>query len=294
MLGEEIQVTNYIDALKILHENNDNYSILIDFHNRKKWITSNNITLTLISPENDSFVEEHIKDQKGKGRIGYYLIDTFDNSIKCIYDICGRYEYYSRGNKVGSLHLESFHISRNDHIRLFNKTAEVLVENGTNKEYYDSPNILSFEPNLRTTFYTDFIYRKRRKRVVKIITSDLFIIKNRSDGGRDIYDEETGKLCCVCNIGKRYEYYLLGEFNDHLSSVTPNTDNVLIKLIPNKERVWATEVTYIDPNNNPYIVRERNDGGVDLLSKRDNTLKYICNIGKRFYYIPFPESKNIL
>jgi hypothetical protein len=298
MQEETIEADNYIDVLKVIHTKNNEYDILIDFHDRNKWIASTNITLTLISPQNNPFIYKHRDDKKGKGRIGNYIIDKTDNSIKYIYDIRKRYEYYPKTdgveiNGIGSIYLERLYTSRNDNISRFNKISEVLVENGKNKEDYDSPYVWFFDKNDRINLYTDFVYKKHGKRIVKKIISDSFIIKDRNDGGRDIFDEKTGKLCCICNIGKRYEYYLKGEFKKHLSSNNSRMDDVIIKLIPDKERVWITEMIEIDPANNPYLIKNRDDGGVDLYDKENGQLKYICNIGKRFYYIKSSERSGV-
>jgi hypothetical protein len=148
-------------------------------------------------------------------------------------------------------------------------------------------------PNNKRYSHIGFDYKKRGRKIFKVIVPEPFIIKDRNDGGRDIYDEKTGRLRCVCNIEKRYEFYLPGEFKEYLSSATPHTDDIIIRLIPDKDRVWVTEITYIDPTQNIYLIKKRDNGGVDLYERETGKLKYICNIGKRFYYIPSAEREKL-
>jgi hypothetical protein len=299
-MREEIKVYNYLNAIKVLHEKNKEYDILIDFHDKRKWISSNTITLTLISSQDSTFTSKTRGDQKGKGREGIYIIDTTDNSIKYICDIHGRYEYYFKGNALGlnengygSINLANFITTRDDYINLLNVNSDVLVDNGKNKEENEFPYIENIDPENKWVYkYHPTYGNSKRKYSEEKTTSGHFIIKNREDGGLDIYDERSGMLYYVCNIGKRYEYYRKGEFKDCLSKPNYRECDILIKLIPDKEKLWITVMYSIDPDNNPYVIRERSDGGVDLLSKKDGSLKYVCNIGKRFYYITADDNKS--
>jgi hypothetical protein len=295
MLGETIEVNSYFDTLAIVHEKNEEYDVLIDFHDRKKWIASNHITLTLIRPEDNPFVFEHMGNRRGRERYGRYILNK-DGSVAYTYDIRGRYDYIPRkylkggiNNGEPSVHLEGYAMSRNDYILLHNHNKETLIDNGKNKEDYDCPYVDTFDEDKREVVTLVPIRRNNRKvgmfKKGAKVCSYYFELKNRNDGGIDLYDTE-GVLRYVCNIGKRYEYYRIGKFDKHLSTIEWWNDDTLIELIPDKTKKRIVVTTGIDPKNNPYLVRPRGDGGVDLVSKKDNTLKYICNIGKRFYYIP--------
>jgi hypothetical protein len=294
MLGEEIKVNSFIDAIKVLHENKDKYDVLIDFHDRKKWIKSNNITITLISPEKYSFSSKERKERKGKERGGYCIIDIADNSIKYICDISGRYEYYFKGIINCSLHLEAFYATRDDVIYIFNKNTDVFVDNGENNKDYDNPYIEAFLNDIRDIYKYYPKYKRLMSRYkMTIMPSEPFMLNNREDGGIEIREEKSGELYYVCNIGKRYEYFKKGEYKDSLTHPISSNCDIIVELIPDKKRRWIPVEYTIDPKNNPYNIRKRKDGGIELISIESGTLKYICNIGKRFYYIPSDENNGI-
>jgi hypothetical protein len=299
MNRETMEVNNYIDALRIINEKNNEYDILIDYHDKNKWITSRHITLTLIRPEDNPFIYEHMGNRRGRERyLGCYILNK-DNSIAYIYDIRGRYDYCSRKRKYNeesqynngpsSVTLQWLSSSGIDHVRIFNRNKEVLLDNGKNKEDIYFPYIETFEKNKREMISIVPIQKYHHKlhphkKGSRVCVYD-FELKDRTDGGIDIYDT-SGTLHYVCNIGKRYEYYLPNEFDKYLSGSNEEQDDILIEFIPRKKEKWIVLYTRINPQNNPYLIQKRTDGGVDLISKKDNTLKYICNIGRRFYYVP--------
>lgn len=271
MLEEIIKVKNYIEAIRLLHEKNKEYDVLIDFHDRKKWIASKNIALTLISPDETQFIHKY-KDPQTAGR---YVRNKKDNSIEYICDNRGRFEYYCKDGLengiLNSFHLEERAYHRDFMIGVMNQASDTFVDNGENKDNYDSPYVIPFSN-----------YGNNMK-------SNPFLIKKRINGVIELYDRETEDLKYVCNIGKRYEYYFKGEYKNNIVKYTTGQNDTIIQLIPDKSRVWIQLVVLFDSINNPYIVKSRDDGGVDLLSKEDGSLKYICNIGKRFYYISSEE-----
>jgi hypothetical protein len=303
MLGETIGVDNYFDTLKILHEKNDEYDILIDYHDKKKWIISDHITLTLIRPEDNPYVYKHMGTRRGRERYGRYILNK-DGSVAYIYDIRCRYDYFPRkyieggiNNGEPSVTLKRFYASRNDSIDMYNRNKEVLVDNGKNKEDYMSPYIDIFNKNERKFMMPKTPLQKNNRNTVQSKKGRkpyfyTFILRDRNDGGIDLYDT-WGILHYICNIGKRYEYYRTGRFDKSLSTVEWWKSDTIIEFIPDETDKWITATINIDPDNNPYLVKPRADGGVDLISKEDNTLKYICNIGKRFYYVPSDEMKKL-
>jgi hypothetical protein len=260
MQKETIKIINYIDIFKYIAEKNNEYNILIDFHSQKKWIKSKNITITLIPCDEDSVFFDYRKHLD----TGYYIRDKNDNSIKYICNIHGRYEYFLKNfrKKYISSYLDSRSFCRNDLIGLMNTNSDTFIDNGKNKIYYDCPEVYPIFP-----------------------TDSTFIVEKRKAGGTELYDKDTKQLKYICNIGRRYEYLFEGEYPVKLST-SLNDNDIIIQLVQESEKSWIQVVTVIEPFNNPYIVHERNDGGVDLLLKKDNTLKYICNIGKNFYYLP--------
>jgi hypothetical protein len=169
---------------------------------------------------------------------------------------------------------------------MHNQHHDVLVDNGKNKEDYECPYISPCTPYGIVEYPDDYEFYNEPGS-----TSD-YIIEERKDGGINIYDKDTGKLKCICNIGKRYEYYFIGKYEPRLSDYKVFAKHdVIVQLIPDKKRAYVILFVCIEPDKNPYIIRKRDDGGVDLLSKKDGTLKYICNIGKRFYYRPYTEDR---
>jgi hypothetical protein len=302
MLGETIEVNSFIDVLKIINKKHEKYDILIDYHDRNKWIKSKHITLTFIQPENNPFIFEHRGNRRGKERYyGCYILNK-DKSIAYIYDIHGRYDYCPRkynyieggiNNGTHSLALLNIFISNIDVIKSLNRDCEILLDNGKNKEDIDFPYILEEFKDEKRKMVSMIPIRKHNhklwpyKKGTRVCDYDL-VLKDRTDGGIDLYDT-SGTLHYVCNIGKRYEYYLPNQFDKHLSSANDENDDILVEFIPDKEKKWIIMFTCIDSQNNPYLIQKRADGGVDLISKKDNTLKYICNIGRRFYYVPSGE-----
>jgi hypothetical protein len=279
----KINGSSFLDFMELLHtKRDDNYDMLIDFHNNKDWVNSKNITVSFI-PHTEGAIIIKIRD---KG--GYYILDGNDKSIKYICGIYKRYEYIDNGDVYSALssmsHLDARGFTREFEIGLDNKESDVLVDNGKNKEYYECPETMTFPPEGKVRILPD---KEQRK------FENPFIIKERGDGGLDLYGKETGQLKYVCNIGKRYEYYFAGKYRsltDDYSSEAKN--DILIELVHyTDDNSWLPIFKLIAADKNPYIVRKREDGGVDLISKDDNSLKYICNVGKTFYYLPYSKDR---
>jgi hypothetical protein len=265
-MQEDLRISNYIDLFRLIEEKNNDCDILIDFNSQKDWIKSRNITVTLIPHEESSvFFAYRNKDSRG-----YYVRDKNDNSIKYICNIYGRYEYLFKDtrSKYISSYLDCMGMCRDDFINLANRTSHALIDNGENKLYYNCPEVYSVSDDDR--FYT---------------------IKKRENNVIELYDRETSKLRHVCNIGKRYEFFFQGEYKYELNSSFRTDNDIIIQIVSDDERPFIQVATMINPDNNPYIVRDRDDGGVDLISKKDNAIKYICNIGKSFYYMPHSRNR---
>jgi hypothetical protein len=284
MMKNEIQVKvrNYIEMMELLNRRSYGmYDVIVDFHNQKdkNWIRSNNITLIFIKHDGSRIYEYRTKG-------GYYVRDKRDNSIILIGGIYGRYEYFDRGNISEAIsHLECRSFFRDWWIRISNIDSDSLVDNGKNKEdYYDVPRVDSFHPEGEIRKYHTL-----NKDGAEY--TNPFILHKRKEGGIELYDKETKQLKYVCNIGRRYEYYFKGQY-DRGSPIHNEKHDIIIQLLYNDDNgAWVPVFTTFPPDKNPYIVRKRDDGGVDLLSKEDGTLKYICNIGKRFYYHPYTEGR---
>jgi hypothetical protein len=197
--------------------------------------------------------------------------DKSTGDIICICGIYGRYEYfvdYSYQSDAVT-HLDAQAISRNDLIGLMNENSDTLVDNSGGKVDYEYPYVSPLNTG-RGILYT---------------------VKERGNGGIELYDPETGKLEYICNIGGRYEYYFEKKYNSNVPLHRALMNDMIIQLIPDKKCKYFQRTILVDQNNNPYIKRPRADGGIDLISKEDGTLKYICNIGKRFYYLPYDEER---
>jgi hypothetical protein len=271
-----IQLNNYIDIYGIIHNNINEYNILIDFHNRKKWIASNNITVTLIPRENDFYIikPRNIK-RINRYLCGNYIIDKRDNSIRYITGIFERYEYINNEN-FGKTPIDVWETSRDEIIGCLNKDSDVFIDNGPNKTEYNTPDLFNLRPYEKINYNSDKDYML-----------NPYIVEVRKNNVINLYDRRTKQLKHVCNIGKRYEYIFKGTYRGISSSYSGLNHDSIIQLIPHKEDKWIQFHTMISFDDYyPFTIHEREDGGVDLLSKKDNALKYICNIGKRFYYIP--------
>jgi hypothetical protein len=288
MNEDSIKINNYSELLELLYDKFDICDVLIDFHNRKKWIASTNITATLIENK-EGYLFRDFTAKKGE-----FIRRKEDNSILYVCNAYSRYEYFIKDNddwfSVFSNSNISNYISRDLEIILLNKDRDLFIDNGKAKEAYIEPITYANIPygDVEKITYAemeekngDFIFKPN-----ETINVNPFIIEKRKDGGLSLLDKNTKILKYVCNIGKRYEYYFKGEYSDRFSSSEWSNNDLLIYLKPDKENIYIPVITMINPTNNPYIVLERKDGGVDLISKKDNTLKYICNIGKRFYYRP--------
>lgn len=269
MKRREIKVSNFIELNKYIYKETEKYSLLIDFHSNKDWIKSKNITITFIPREEDTLTF------KTRDKDGYYIIDKKDNSIKYITNIRRRYEYITKEYMVDhSSYFESQYgdLSRDEAIGFSSERYDCLIDNGKNKKDYHNPIIHELTPSALDNEEYYF--------------PNPYIIDKRKNGGIELYDKHTGKLEYICNIGGRYEYIFKGEYKG-MSSTYSNTDYyAIIQLIPDKEDVWTRIHSMISTIDDPYIISNRPDGGVDVISKKDGTIKYICNIGKRFYYAP--------
>jgi hypothetical protein len=271
-----IKLNNFTSLFDILYMSNKEFDILIDFHDRKKWIASKNITVSLISHRENALSYKY----NHKKRF-YYIIDKTDDTIKYICNIRGRYEYFIKGSisEHGLFSLGELTFDRNWLIGLSNISSDIFVDNGINNEDYNFPYV-SMCPSVK---------EKRsciKRRIINKQYYYDYIIKRNDNGIVELYDKETGQLVYICNIGKRYEYFFKGEYDSKLTNYVLYNHDLIVQLIPHKENKYIQFIHMLEPDINPYIVRERDDGGVDLISKEDNTIKYICNIGKRFYYIP--------
>jgi hypothetical protein len=284
MKEEKIAVNNFIEALELLHLKNDEYDVLIDFHDRKKWILSNKITVHLIPHEKYNRIFEW------RDGITHYIRNSKDNSIEYICNIRGRYEYYVKGwlNKYSLItHLGERGADRNYWMGQLYKNSDNLIDNGKyinnekNRERYECPyTIMGYTP-----------YEAIENPINEIEPFNPWIIEKRRDGGVNLYDKETKQLEYICNIGKRYEY-IFNDQNKPQSLGASEKYDIIVQIIHDNDRnAWYPIITSFPPDKNPYIVRKRDDGGVDLLSKEDGALKYICNIGKRFYYHPYTEGR---
>jgi hypothetical protein len=279
MNEEKIEVDNFVDAIELLYSKNDECDVLIDFHDRRKWILSNKITVSLIPHKENALSFEWRDDGTS-----YYIKDTKNGSIKYICNIRGRYEYYIKGwISEHSLvtHLGERGGDRNFWMGQLYENSDNLIDNGKNGEYYECPyKIMGCTP-----------HGTIENSVNEIEPFNPWIIEERRDGGVNLYDKETKRLEYVCNIGKRYEY-IFNDQNKPQSLGASAKHDIIVQIIHDDDRnAWYPIITSFPPDKNPYIVRKRDDGGVDLLSKEDGTLKYICNIGKRFYYRPYTEDR---
>jgi hypothetical protein len=264
-MPESITKNNFIELIELLLlRGTEGHDMLVDYHDRKKWISSNKITVTFL--DNADIILDSSSEKEG-----YYIRDKIDRTIKYICGRRGRYEYFVDG-KVNSgdgisSHLDERAFHRDWWIGMMNEDSDVFVDNGIGGEDYECPYVIPCN------------------------SRDKIIVKERNNGAVELYDKETEQLKHVCNIGRRYEYYKKGEYTSNSAYGFTEKHDILIKLIPHKDKIWVPLFHTFDPKNNPYIVRKRDDGGVDLLSKEDGTLKYICNIGKRFYYHPYTEGR---
>jgi hypothetical protein len=264
MSDKVVRLENFTRLYKDIYKWIEEYNILIDFNSDKEWIKSKNITATLIPRSEDILIVK--KRDKG----GYYSVSNNDGSVKYITNIRKRYEYLTKElMREYSSHFESQYgqISRDTNISLSNIKFDCLVDNGPGRKYYDNPFVHEMLPS-----------KDKEKEMYP------FFLEMRIGGGIELYNKETRELKYICNIGGRYEYIFKGEYKGLLSHLGGNV-SVIIQLIPDKDDVWVRRHIEMNEDNNPYITRKRPDGGVDILSKDDGKLKYICNIGKRFYYI---------
>jgi hypothetical protein len=284
MKCEIMTVKNYKELIELVSwwRNNSDCDVLIDFQSRKKRFSSSNVTVTFI-PHIPGALSIEYRD-----KFGYHIIDNKDKSIKYTCGVYGRYEYFPKDTmpKFGFNRLDERCFTREYKIGFSNKFSDTFVDNGRNKEWYDDPDVSS-----ETSLEEVCVFEG-----VKLINP--YIIKERCNGAIELYDKDTKQLKYVCNIGRRYEYYFKGRYEKILSSYHISTRrDILVKL---EERTIYGEkrllpfLTLIDHNDNPYIVKEREDGGIDLVSKKDGSLKYICNIGKSFYYFPYESNFNYL
>jgi hypothetical protein len=242
----KVEIGKYIDLFKLIDEKNNNYDILIDFNSQKDWIKSRNIIVTLIPHEESSvFFDYREKDSRG-GR-GFYARDKKDNSIKYICNVYGLYEYLFKDSrdKYISSYLDCIAMCRDDSIALANRTSHAFVDNGENNLYYKCPEVCSVSDDDR-----------------------FYIIKKRGNNVVELYDRETLKLKHVCNIGRRYEFFFQGEYKYELTSFLRTDNDIIIQIFSDDERPFIQVATMIDPDNNPYIIQDRSDGGVRPNFKR--------------------------
>jgi hypothetical protein len=287
-MNEIIKITNYRELIKLIYAKYEICNVLIDFHNRKKWLASKNITATLIPSEKQSVYRDF------SARKGEFIRRNDDNSILYVCNAHTRYEYFIRNEPewfpAFSNNDISDYICRELEIIIYNENSDLLIDNGKARTDYNYPNIYCHAPYKEIQNNLHGELDEKDNRIISVTKNHIlpnpFIIKNRNDGGYDLFDKDTEILKYVCNIGKRYEYYFKGEFHKIIPSSQWDDNDLLIYLKPDKENCYIPVITMINPSNNPYIIKQREDGGVDLLSKKDNSLKYICNIGKRFYYEP--------
>jgi hypothetical protein len=284
MKEETITVKNYKELIELIsrRRNDEDCDVLIDFYSRKKRFSSRNVTVTFVP---------HIPGAlsiKYRDKVGYYVIDKKDKSIKYTCGVYGRYEYFPRDSipKFGFNRLDERCFDREYKISFTNKFSDTLVDNGKNKECYDDPDVSGELPPGEVCVFEG------------VELTNPYIIKERDNGVIELYDKDTKQLKYVCNIGRRYEYYFKGKYEKILSSYHISTRrDILVKLeegIFYGEKMLLPFLSLIDHNNNPYIVEKREDGGIDLVSKKDGSLKYICNIGKSFYYFPYDSDFNYI
>lgn len=279
------KLDNFIKLRTTLDDYN-NFDILIDFHDRKKRISSNNIMVTLFE-RNENIVQETRK------RGGYYIRDKRNNDIKYIGGVNGRFEYILANDVKDKFCIRQSILNIN-----YSHDWNIIFSNNDSDTFVDKVhrNRKRFE-----CVYTFPEIPQGTKRIVKygILRNDgsienvneeiegTYILKENINGAIDLYDKETGRLKYICNIGGRYEYYFKGKYKTTFYDLNEDHNDIVAELKYDKEgKYWYSIYTLYAPNDNPFITEERPDGGVNLISKDDGSLKYICNIGKRFYYVP--------